>query len=144
MEQRVKKQRDAGTGAPPASDQASGDDRDEHASESNGGVVVGVDIGGTKTALMATDVASGIELATHTCTTDPDAGPQAMTDQIADDVATLLTEAARDRKQLRAVGIAVPGHVATESARVITAGNLSGWADIPLRDLVARQLDVPI
>ncbi len=125
-------------------DRLPGKTPDRSASNRDGAVVVGVDIGGTKTALMATDVATGKELATHTCTTDPDAGPQAMTDQIADDVVTLLTEAGRDREQLRAVGIAVPGHVATESGRVITAGNLSGWADIPLRDLVARKLDVPI
>jgi len=33
------------------------------ASEARAGVVVGVDIGGTKTALMATDLASGEDLA---------------------------------------------------------------------------------
>jgi len=133
----VPKQIDAGTGA-------SADGQGEIGPTSTRGVVIGIDIGGTKTALMATDIATGQELATDTCTTDTDAGPQAMTDQIVDDVATLLATAGRDREELRAVGIAVPGHVAASSGRVITAGNLSGWADIPFRDLIARKLDVPI
>lgn len=51
---------------------APGDDQDKTTPESDRGVVVGIDVGGTKTAMMATDVASGRRLATATRTTDAD------------------------------------------------------------------------
>lgn len=67
-----------------------------------------------------------------------------MIDQITEEIATLLDEAGHAGERPRAIGIAVPGRVAAESGRVITAGNLRGWADVPLRDLFAQKLEVSV
>jgi len=108
------------------------------------GVVVGIDIGGTKTALMATDVATGNDLATDQFSTETDAGPEAMIAALVERIEALLAQAGRSRDDLRAVGVAIPGLVALDTGRVIAAGNLTGWFDIPLRDILNRKLGVPI
>ena len=107
------------------------------------GVVVGVDVGGTKTALLATDIATGEDLATDSFSTPADDGPEAGIAAIEAAIGALLDGAGRERDDLRAVGVAVPGHVAIDAGRVVVAGNLTGWADVPLRDLLARRLGVP-
>jgi glucokinase len=109
-----------------------------------GGVVVGVDVGGTKTALMATDVASGEDLAVETFATPAEVGPEAMIDGLGGAIERIVEAAGRRREDLRAAGVAVPGHVAIEAGRVVAAGNLVGWSDVPLRDLLGRKLGVPV
>jgi predicted NBD/HSP70 family sugar kinase len=108
------------------------------------GVVVGIDIGGTKTALLATDVATGHDLATDRFTTPAEAGPDAMLDRLAEAIATLLSTAGRQPEELAAVGVAVPGLVDSRNGRVKVAGNLKGWTDLPLRDLLDRRLGVSV
>ena len=119
-----------------------GEDRDEETAAR--GVVVGVDVGGTKTALLATDVGTGEDLATETYDTEAEAGPAAMIDELSGAIERIVEAAGRRREDLRAVGVAVPGHVAVEAGRVIAAGNLRGWSDVPLRDLLGRKLGVPV
>jgi predicted NBD/HSP70 family sugar kinase len=108
------------------------------------GVAVGVDIGGTKTALMATDVDSGQDLATETFSTETESGPEAMIERIAEAATSLVAKAGRPTESLAAVGLAVPGLVGARHGRVISAGNLKGWLDIPLRDILSRRLGVPV
>ena len=110
----------------------------------DGSVVIGVDIGGTKTALMVTDVTSGDDLAHDRFPTPSDAGPEAMIQEITAAVRRLVERVERSQETLAAVGVAVPGQVDAQSGRVIAAGNLRGWADVPLRDLLFRDLGVPI
>ena len=109
-----------------------------------GGVAVGIDVGGTKTALMATDVASGEDLITDTFATPAEAGPEAMIGELCGAVERVVEAAGRRRQELRAVGVSVPGHVAIDAGRVIAAGNLRGWSDVPLRDILGRKLGVPV
>ena len=111
--------------------------------EQQGGVVVGVDVGGTKTALLAVDIASGQDLAQVRFATEANAGPDALIAGLCESVPRLLKEAGRSGDDLRAIGIAVPGLVAADQGRVIVAGNLRGWTDVPLREIVCRELSVP-
>jgi glucokinase len=107
------------------------------------GVVVGVDIGGTKTALLATDIATGADLASHRYPTPADDGPTAGVEQLFAAIRRLVEEIERPPDALKAVGVAVPGLVDVEHGRVIQAGNLAGWRDIPLRDIIGHQLGLP-
>ena len=119
-------------------------DADGAATEAEGGVVVGIDVGGTKTALIATDVRTGEDLATDTFSTEAEAGPESMIEQLCGAVERIVEAAGRQRGELCAVGVSMPGHVAVDAGRVIAAGNLQGWADVPLRDLLGRKLGVPV
>ena len=107
------------------------------------GVVVGVDIGGTKVALLATDVATGADVGRHRFPTPAGAGPAALIAQLQDEIGQLAAAAGRTRESVRAVGIAAPGLVDADQGRVIIAGNLAGWRDIPLRDIIHHELGLP-
>ncbi len=108
------------------------------------GLVVGIDVGGTKVALMATDIATGEDLARDRAPTPADAGPDALIAQLCASVYALVERTGRRREQLCALGIAVPGSVDVEQGRVIVAGNLEGWRDVPLADRLTEQFGVPV
>lgn len=108
------------------------------------GAVVGVDIGGTKVALLATDIATGEDLAQDRFPTPADAGPEAMLDDLAVRIARLVKEAGRAPEDIRALGVAAPGLVDAERGEVIRAGNLAGWRDLPLRTILHRRFGVPV
>ena len=106
--------------------------------------MIGVDIGGTKTALLVWDVRTDEAAAQETFPTPTESGPEALIASLADAIDGLLAGCARGRSDLRAVGVAVPGVVDVTAGRVLTAGNLDGWTDVPLRDLIAARLGVPV
>ncbi len=110
----------------------------------DGRVVVGVDIGGTKTALMVNDATTGEDLSHDRFPTPGDAGPEAMIGEIATAIHRVIGQTGRDPNQLAAIGVAVPGQVDARAGRVIAARNLRAWADVPLRDLLCRDLGVPV
>ena len=111
---------------------------------SSGDVVVGVDIGGTKTALLAWDLPTSAVLAQDVFPTPTEIGPQAMVDRLVAAVDALLSHCGLQRTNLRGLGVAVPGLVDAEAGIVLTAGNLDGWSQVPLRDLLAARLHVPV
>jgi predicted NBD/HSP70 family sugar kinase len=111
---------------------------------SNGEIVVGVDIGGTKTALLAWDVMTDAVLAQDVFPTPTEIGPEAMVDRLVAAVDTLLAGCGQTRINLRGLGVAVPGLVDAEAGIVLTAGNLDGWSRVPLCDLLESQLHIPV
>ena len=107
-------------------------------------LVLGIDIGGTKTGLLVWNVASDSVLAQDTMPTPTEAGPEALIERILVASHALLAGCGRHDSDLRAAGVAVPGLVDPASGTVLTAGNLSGWVDVPLRDQIATQLKIPV
>jgi glucokinase len=110
---------------------------------SSGDVVLGVDIGGTKTALLAWEITTDAVVAEDTFPTPTKIGPEAMVDSLVAAVDTLLAGCGRERANLRGIGVAVPGLVDAEAGVVLTAGNLAGWSRVPLRELLEAQLQIP-
>jgi glucokinase len=111
---------------------------------STGDIVVGVDIGGTKTALLAWDLTNDAVLAQEMFPTPTKIGPEAMVDRLVAAIDTLLAGCGQERANLRGVGVAVPGLVDAEAGVVLTAGNLDDWSRVPLRDLLEAQLHIPV
>ena len=112
--------------------------------QARGDVVLGVDIGGTKTALLAWDLATGAVLAQDVFPTPTEVGPVAMVACLVAASDTLLTGCGQERSNLRGIGVAVPGLVDAKAGVVLTAGNLVGWSRVPLCDLLRAQLHVPV
>ena len=123
-------------------EERSGESNDERPGRDDAAIVIGIDIGGTKTALMATAVASGEDLGHDRFPTPADEGPERMVTDLVDAVQRLIRRVDRRVEDLKAVGLAVPGQVIRDAGRIIEAGNLAGWQDVPLRDMVSRSLDV--
>lgn len=112
--------------------------------QARGDIVLGVDIGGTKTALLAWDLATGAVLAQDVFPTPTEVGPVAMVACLVAASDTLLTGCGQERANLRGIGVAVPGLVDAKAGVVLTAGNLVGWSRVPLCDLLRAQLHVPV
>ena len=108
------------------------------------GIILAVDIGGTKTALMAWDMGAERELAKDRYPTPAGEHPEAMIDRLVDELKALVKRTKRTFDEVAAVGLAVPGLVDPTDGRVIAAGNLRGWRDVPVRSLLARRLGVPV
>lgn len=105
-----------------------------------GDIILGVDIGGTKTALMVWDTAAEQAVAQDAFPTPAEAGPERLIDDIVEALDQMLAECGRQRADVRGLGIAVPGPVDVASGTVLTAGNLAGWADLPLREMMEERL----
>jgi glucokinase len=119
--------------APAATDPATGDGRR--------GLLAGVDIGGSKIAVLVTDLALS-PCSRHAVPTDV-GSPDHAVDQIAAAVDAALALAGGDRSDLAALGIGVPGRVDRSSGTVSLAVNL-GWQHLPLGQLLTDRFDRPV
>lgn len=105
------------------------------------GCVVGVDLGSTTVRYAVADL-SGRVLARRTEPTGAPA-PSRLVSQVCAGIRTLLgTEGTHP--PLCAIGVGAPGMTDVRRGIVIEAANLRGWKNVALKDLVAREFDVPV
>ena len=107
---------------------------------SRGDLAVGVDIGGTKTAILVTEP-NGTVRARALAPTTVGASDQAP-DRIAALVIDALHEAGATPADVAALGVGVPGRVEPERGHVTLAVNL-GWHDLPLGPRLESILAIP-
>jgi glucokinase len=105
------------------------------------GVLAGVDVGGSKVAVLIVD-AELRPLARATLPT-PVAAAEAPVDLIERALDAALGIAGCGREDLVAVGLGVPGRVDRDSGVVTLAVNL-GWHDLPLGPDLAARLHAPV
>lgn len=104
-------------------------------------LVAGVDVGGTKIAVLVVDRSSTLLASTVTAT---EVGvPERAVDQVVGAIDAALASAGAGRADLAAAGVGVPGRVAAEGGHVVFAVNL-GWRDVPLGPGLAARLGVPV
>jgi glucokinase len=105
--------------------------------------VIALDVGGTgmKAALVAPD---GGLLHQSRRATGRERGPDAVVEGILDFAAELSAHGAEHfGEPASAAGVAVPGIVDADRGIASYAANL-GWRDVPLRDLLAERLGIPV
>jgi glucokinase len=105
------------------------------------GLLVGVDVGGSKIAVLVVDRDLAVR-GRHTIPTSV-GEPDAAASQIASAVDEALGRAGASRADVRAVGVGVPGRVDPERGVVSLAVNL-GWHNLPLRERLEAILGVPV
>jgi len=103
---------------------------------------IGIDIGGTKTAIGLVDPAGQVaaKLTIPTLST----APAETVANIADAIRDLLSQTATDLAQVRGIGIGAPGPLDTASGMLVCPPNLPGWAGFPLVGELKRRFNVPI
>ncbi|WP_239770427.1 ROK family protein [Streptomyces sp. CL12-4] len=105
--------------------------------------VVAVDLGGTdiKAALVAHN---GSVIRRVRRATRRERGPEAVLDRVAQTTQALAADAVEAFGiPPLAVGVAVPGIVAEGAGRAVYSANL-GWRNLPLRDLLAQRVGLPV
>jgi glucokinase len=103
-------------------------------------LLVGVDVGGSKIAVLVVDGAGKVR-AKRTIPS-PVGAPGEAARHIADAVTATLAEAGATVDRVSAIGVGVPGRVDRPSGVVSLAVNL-GWRRLPLRDELEALLGVP-
>lgn len=106
-------------------------------------VAAGLDLGGTNLKAAIID-STGRILAQRTVPSRPDRGPNAVVEDFAGLVDQLTAIAKVSGASLAGVGIGSPGPLSQHTGRIIRAANLPGWTDVPLRDLLAERLQLPV
>lgn len=103
--------------------------------------VAGIDIGSRSLRFALADLRGAVVCRREVRT--PTASRQAILDAVTQGVRQLFTDAALDPAKLFAIGAGAPGMTDVSAGRVINAVNLTGWTDVPLRDVLQRTFGVP-
>lgn len=106
------------------------------------GSLVGVDIGSRTTRFALADL-QGQVVARHQERTKSDSA-EATIAQVLAGIEMLVRQSGRDLAKLFAVGIGAPGMTDVTTGRVISAANLAGWTDVPLRQIVEDRFHAPV
>jgi glucokinase len=104
---------------------------------------LGIDVGGTKIALAVAD-AEGRVCARRRRPTEPSGDSGRDLARIAAECRELLAEAGVAPAELAAVGVALPGPIDRARGAVVAPPNLPGWRDVPVREVLERDLGVPV
>ena len=110
--------------------------------------VVGIDLGATKIALglvrPESSGAAGERIAARDrFPTAPAAGPEAAVERMAQAIER-LSASVPGRGRLRAIGICTPGPIDFEAGVVLDPPNLTGWRNVPLRQMLSSRLGLPV
>lgn len=104
---------------------------------------VGIDIGGTKTAIGLVDQ-SGQVLAKNTLPTDQSVAPSEMVDRIAAAVKQLAQAAGIKESDILGIGIGAPGPLNTKLGQIMEPPNMRGWWGFPIVESFKRHFELPI
>ena len=102
--------------------------------------IIGLDIGGTKTAVVAGDARGNI-LRREQFPSEPDRG---FDDMFARITGCMGRVAAGMESQPRAVSVSVGGPLDVRKGIVLSPPNLPGWNRIPLKELLGGRFNVPV
>lgn len=106
---------------------------------------IGIDIGGTKTAIGIVDEQGKIQ-SKISIPTDPSVSPFKMVERIADQVNELIqaSPVSVDPSKIIGVGIGAPGPLDTSQGMIVCPPNLPAWHDFPLVEQMSKFLKYPI
>jgi len=105
----------------------------------NTGLVLGIDLGGTKIASAVVND-RGAVLARDQTATPAAQGPEAVTRALMASAVRALGQAGISITDLTSIGVGAPGLVNAATGIVHTSPNLPGWQDIPFRETLERVL----
>jgi len=106
-------------------------------------LLLGIDVGGTKTAL-ALGSADGQLKARFRRPTKLSGDPIDDLREMADDARRLVEQAGARLTDVAAVGVAVPGPLDVKAGLVLNPPNLAGWDRAPVRQILQESLGVPV
>ena len=104
---------------------------------------IGVDIGGTKTAIAAVDD-RGVIVSQSVIPTNLQIRPQAMIAEIQLEISRVVEKSGVLMEEIAGIGIGAPGPLDSKNGLISCPPNLPAWVDIPVRELIGRSFSVPV
>ncbi len=102
--------------------------------------IIGIDIGGTKTAVVLGDPTPSIY--ERICfPTDTQAGPENTLSKIFDAVSTMLDKTGKDN--VCSIGISCGGPLDSKKGIILSPPNLPGWDCIPVKEILEEKFKIP-
>ncbi|MBC7105469.1 MAG: ROK family protein [Firmicutes bacterium] len=106
------------------------------------GLVVGIDLGGTKIRTVLADAAGRVVAEVKVPTGAPE-GQQAVLRRLIGTVEEVLRLGGASLREVRAVGLGAPGPLDAARGFLYHAPNL-GWREVPLKEILEGSLGVPV
>ncbi len=107
------------------------------------GYVVGVDIGGSSVRVALADLKGSI-VGRWNARLKADRNPTLLTKTVAEAVTQLLRQHKIPAKRILEAVAGAPGITDATAGRVLSAPNLTHWHDVPFRDMLQRELCIPV
>lgn len=104
---------------------------------------VGIDIGGTKTAIALADK-TGVVLEKDVIPTDTSISPEKMIEVMMDHVDELLARCHKTIDDIDGIGIGVPGPIDLTKGEVAYAPNLPNWSNTPIVPIFSKRFSTRI
>ncbi|MDR2495476.1 MAG: ROK family protein [Spirochaetaceae bacterium] len=106
-------------------------------------MVIGIDVGGTKTALGLFDENRRL-VAERRGASDPALPPEAFFDGLIEEIKLLADQGGAALSQVRGVGLGMPSFILFEKGHIVKTSNLVKLRDFPARAYLADRLGVPV
>jgi len=104
---------------------------------------LGIDVGGTNVKAGVVDNA-GVPMSHVSFPTEAERGPEHGLQTLARAARAAMEQAGLSYHDLRAVGLATPGTMDLPAGMLLDPPNLPGWTNFPIRDRLARELQLPV
>jgi glucokinase len=105
--------------------------------------VVGLDVGGSKILYGLFDGSMNLIRVIQRIT-DQELMPDQLMDQVAQNVADLLSAAGVDKSEVRGLGAAFPSHIDFNRGVVLETSNIPALSNVPVRELLEKRLGLPV
>jgi glucokinase len=106
-------------------------------------LAVGVEIGGTKLQ-AGVGFRDGKLVALVRHGVDPGKGGAGIREQLPSIIEEAVSKAGCNPKDLKGVGVGFGGPVDSKHGRILTSHQIDGWSDFPLREWLAKKVEVPV
>ncbi len=107
------------------------------------GLLLGIDVGGTKVAFALGDAAGALH-ASHRRATSPSGSGATDVAAMVEDLRRLVREAGVSLRDIDAIGVSVPSPLDPVHGVVLGPPNLPGWTGVPVRDLLHEAFGAPV
>lgn len=104
--------------------------------------IIGIDIGGTKLAVVLSDRQGNIMEKTRRLT-HAERGPDLIIEDIVDMAKHVMRQCSVSSGQVIGVGVACGGPLDSKAGVILGPPNLPGWMNVPLRDRLETLLGIP-
>jgi len=105
--------------------------------------ILGLDIGGTKTAVVLGDRTARVHPRTEFATR-PERGFDAAWRELTEHAERMLARAAQLGREVQVVSVSIGGPLQIEPGLILSPPNLPGWARIPLRQMLTERFGKPV
>lgn len=106
-------------------------------------LAIGLDIGGTKTAIGVINQ-KGELLSKTIIPTDQSVAPNVMMDRINANIQQLISDLNIDKNEIKGVGVGAPGPIDTTLGKIVCPPNLPGWNDFKLVEDLERRVGLEV